>query len=238
MPRIPTIGITAESEDDASPYCEAVQRAGGTPRLVLPDPNLATDVSLRQVDGLLLSGGADLGPLWYRDPRQAADSEDTSENRDAMEARMLKAALEIDMPVLGVCRGMQAINVALGGRLISDLPGHDSSEEEGEEVSAYHRIFISPGSKLASIIGSGGFVRVNSLHHMGLKDAQRSPRLLASAYSQDDGVVEAIESPVHDWVIGVQFHPERRVEVPPQFERLFQALVERAGARSVERRDR
>ena len=238
MPVTPTIGITAESEGEASPYCEVVRRAGGTPKVVLPCPGRDTGVSLKQVDGLLLSGGADLGPLWYRDRHQAPDFKGASEERDAMEASLLRAALERDMPVLGGCRGMQAINVAFGGSLISDLPGHDSSEEDGEEVSAYHRIYISPGSKLASIIGSGGFVRVNSLHHQGLKEAQRSPRLLASAYSLDDGVVEALESPDHDWVIGVQFHPERRKEVPPQFERLFQALVERAGGQSADRRDR
>ena len=95
-------------------------------------------------------------------------------------------------------------------------------------VSSYHRIFISPGSKLAAVVGSGGFVRVNSRHELGQGDSRRSPRLLASAYSLEDGVIEALESPEHRWVIGVQFQPELRGEVPPHFDRLFQSLIERA----------
>ncbi|MCH7653041.1 MAG: gamma-glutamyl-gamma-aminobutyrate hydrolase family protein, partial [Chloroflexi bacterium] len=87
---------------------------------------------------------------------------------------------------------------------------------------------ISPGSKLAAVVGSGGFVRVNSRHHQGIKEPQKSSELLASAYSLEDGYIEALESPGHRWVIGVQFHPERRMEVPPHFDRLFQSLVERA----------
>ena len=133
------------------------------------------------------------------------------------------------MPVLGICRGVQALNVSLGGTLTDDLSGHDSLEEGGGKKSSYHRVYIAPGSKLAAIVGSGGFVRVNSRHRQGIREAQKAPALLASAYSVEDGVIEALESPDHDWVIGVQFHPERRMEVPPQFDKLFQGLVERAG---------
>ena len=95
----------------------------------------------------------------------------------------------------------------------------------------YHHIYISPGSKLAAVVGSGGIVRVNSYHHQAVREAHKSPRLLASAYSLEDGLVEALESPVHRWVIAVQFHPERRMELPPHFDRLFQSLVERAEER-------
>ena len=106
---------------------------------------------------------------------------------------------------------------------------HDSTDEDGEKKSSYHRIYIAPGSKLAAVVGAGGFVRVNSRHSRGVTEAQKSPRLLAAAYSIDDGMIEALESPDHDWVIGVQFRPELRREIPPQFDRLFQGLVERAG---------
>ena len=140
----------------------------------------------------------------------------------------IKAAIERDLPVLGVGDGMLAMNAAFGGAPPAEVPGHDVEDKDGETVSAYHRIYIAPGSKLAAIVGSGGFVRVNSRHGVGLREAQKSPRLLASAYGLDDGVVEALESPEHDWVIAVQFHPERRMEVPPHFDRLFQGLVERA----------
>ena len=81
------------------------------------------------------------------------------------------------------------------------------------------------------MVGSGGFVRVNSRHRRGIREAQRSAWLLASAYSLEDGVIEALESARHRWVIGVQFRPERRMELPPHFHRLFQSLAERAAER-------
>ena len=143
-------------------------------------------------------------------------------------AECVAAAVERDMPVLGVGCGMLAVNAAFGGAPPAGVAGHDVERKDGEAASAYHRIYIAPGSKLAAIVGSGGFVRVNSRHGAGLREAGKSPRLLASAYGLDDGVVEALESPEHDWVIAVQFNPERRMEVPPHFDRLFQGLVERA----------
>lgn len=146
----------------------------------------------------------------------------------AGEADGLEEAIERDMPVLGVGDGMIALNAAFGGAPPTGVDGHDVEREDGEPVSAYHRIYIAPGSKLAAIVGSGGFVRVNSRHAAGLREGRKSPRLLASAYGLDDGVVEALESPEHDWVIAVQFNPERRMELPPHFDRLFQGLVERA----------
>ena len=91
-----------------------------------------------------------------------------------------------------------------------------------------HPIYLSPGSKLAAMLGTGGFFRVNSLHHQGLREAQKSPRLLASAYSLEDVVIEGLESPKHSWVVGVQFRPERQDEVPTVFKNLFRAFVERA----------
>ena len=100
-----------------------------------------------------------------------------------------------------------------------------------KRTAALHRIFIAPGSKLAAIVGAGGFVRVNSLHSEAIREPQKSPAMLASAYSVEDAVIEAIESPAHDWAIGVQFQPERSGELPRQFERLFQGLVQRASMR-------
>ena len=146
------------------------------------------------------------------------------------------AGVERGMPVLGVGPGMVALNSAFGGAVPTEVPGHDVELEDGEPKSAYHRIYIAPGSKLAAIVGSGGFVRVNSRHGVGLREAHKSPRLLASAYGLDDGVIEALESPEHDWVIAVQFHPERRMELPPHFDRLFQGLVERAARQAPSRR--
>lgn len=141
---------------------------------------------------------------------------------------MLETALSADLPILGVAEGMQALNLGLGGKPGADVVGHAAVRHEGRCDSSFHRIYISPGSKLAAVVGSGGFVRVNSRHSAGIREAQKGPSLAASAYSLEDGVIEALESPDHAWVIAVQFHPERRREIPPHFDRLFQALVDRA----------
>lgn len=207
MRNAPVIGVTAASEEDAQPYADIVRRSDGDPWVILPGNTLLVEETLRQVGGLLLAG---IG------------------GEDSPELRLLRAALQEDMPVLGICGGMHLLNLAMGGRLPRDVRGHGTSRRDGEQKSSYHRIYISPGSKLAAIVGSGGFVRVNSRHRQGIRDAYKSSYLMASAYSLDDGVIEALESPEHDWVIGVQFQPERRLEMPPHFDRLFQGLVERA----------
>ena len=224
----PVIGICAGSMDRFERYADAIRSSGGTPLAILSDHGLSADETLGKVGGLLMCGGGDIHPRWYDGATDASQSKEVGGLRDAVEGPLLRAALENDTPVLAICRGMQALNVAMGGTLLKDIAGHDSVYEDGEWASSYHRVFIAPGSKLASIVGAGGFVRVNSRHHQGVKEAQKAPGLLASAYSLEDGVIEAVESADHDWVIGVQFHPERRREVPPQFQRLFQGLVERA----------
>jgi putative glutamine amidotransferase len=224
----PTVGIVAVSEADGRPYAEIVRRSGGSPWLILPDHTLPADEILRRTDALIISGGSVPGPHDRVDTEGVMDGGQETPGGDGAALSVLKAALMSDVPMLAVCRGMHALNAALGGAPSGDVPGHEPSQGEGEEVSAYHRIYIAPGSKLAAVVGSGGFVRVNSRHHRGIREAQKSPLLLASAYSLDDGVIEALESPDHGWVIGVQFRPERRLELPPHFDRLFQSLVQRA----------
>ena len=183
--------------------------------MVGPERHTSPEGALSGIGGLLM-GGVELR---------------SDEGDDGAQAGILKAALEADMPVLCICRGMQLLNTIVGGALPREIQGHGSlvsdGEQDSEQESTYHRIYISPGSKLAAIVGSGGIVRVNSRHDGGFRDAQKSSLLMASAYSLDDGVIEALESPDHRWVIGVQFHPERRKELPPHFDRLFQSLVER-----------
>ena len=222
----PVIGITAGSEAGAEPFAELVRRSGGTPLLVLPDPEQSPEETLSHVGGLLVAGEEDIDSGPSSEELGLSDSWESS--RGSVELALLEAALELDIPVLGVFRGMQLLNLALGGTLTGSVAGHGPSRKDGEEASSYHRIYIAPGSKLAAVVGSGGFVRVNSRHHLAIREAQKSPRLLASAYSLDDGVIEAVESPEHSWVIGVQFQPERRLEVPPHFDKLFQSLVRRA----------
>lgn len=226
---MPRIAVTASNRESAKPYLDAVERQGGQTLLLLPAETPPVREVLAQVQGLLFTGGADVDPHVYGEERDPTAGLETNSARDAMELPLMKSALEQDLPVLCICRGMQLLNVALGGRLIQDLPGHKAEESNGEWVSARHHIWISPGSKLAAAIGSGGRVRVNSRHHQGLREAQKSSQLVASAYSIEDFLVEGVESPRHRWVVGVQFHPERQEEVPKQFQRLFERLVVKAG---------
>jgi gamma-glutamyl-gamma-aminobutyrate hydrolase PuuD len=222
------IGVTASSAEEAQPYIDALTPWGAEPLLLLPG-GLPPEEALERLDALLLAGGADVDPeLYGGDP---AASEGLDPARDALEMALARGALARDLPVLAICRGLQVLNVAVGGRLIQDLQGHRIDGEDGGWGPTYHRIWIAPGSKLASVLGSGGGVRVNSLHHQGLREAQKSRELVASAYAMDDQTVEALESPYHRFVLGVAFHPERTEEVPKQFQQLFEALVYFAGHR-------
>ena len=197
-------------------------------RVVGPEElSSSPDSLLEAVGGLLLTGGPDdIDSPIYGDE---AGREPSSE-LDKMELGLLRCALGLDMPVLGICRGMQLLNVAFGGGLLQDIPGHKMELKDGHWASSHHSIYLSPGSKLAAILGMGGFFRVNSSHRQGLREAQKAPRLLASAYCVEDGIIEGLESPDHRWVVGVQCHPERQDEVPKAFANLFVAFAERAEA--------
>ena len=215
--------VTAANETSAAPFRDTLERCGGNVTLALPGAPDEAQAALQQATALMLSCGLDLDPALHGE---------TAEPRDDMEMTLLRHALDRDLPVLAVCRGMQLLNVAFGGTLLQDVPGHTGEEgEDGTWQPAYHTIFLSPGSKLAAILGSGGFVRLNSIHSQGVREPQKAPALLAIAYSVEDGVIEGLESPAHDWVIALQCHPERKREVPGSFKRLFQAFVERAESR-------
>lgn len=141
---------------------------------------------------------------------------------------IILTTLQKNIPLLFLGDGFQILNNVLEGGKPTPTPAHSSTSKIHENKSEYHRIFIPPGSKLAAIIGSGGFVRVNSRHKHGIKESQRSQLLLTSGYSLEDGIIEALESPDHKWVIAVQFNPEIRGEIPPHFDRLFQSIADRS----------
>lgn len=214
----PVIAVVSQSEPSKLTL-DAVDRAEGESWVVDPSDCDLSEV-LHMAGALVFPSGPELTTL---------DME-ASVVLDA-EVGLMRAALDADMPVYGIGRGFQVLNVAQGGSVAVVTEDHHPDEEDGEEASRYHHIYISPGSKLAAVVGSGGFVRVNSRHKFGLREAQKSGLLLASAYGRDDGVIEALESPRHRWVIGVQFRPELRLEIPPHFDRLMQSLVERAAER-------
>jgi putative glutamine amidotransferase len=205
-------------------YVRLVTAAGG--RAVVLPPDDADAGVLRGIDALVLAGGADLGPQLYgADPGPRTHSRP---DRDAGELTLVKAALDADLPVLGVCRGMQLLAVACGGTLHQHLPdvvGHDK-HRPAPGVYGAHGVRFTPGSLVADIMG-GDEAEVNSYHHQGVADAGR---LTVTAWA-DDGVIEAVEDPAKRFVLGMEWHPEECGDVRP-----FAALSAAARRTSVVRR--
>ena len=228
------IAIASSGPRNARRYIEVMELLGAEMRLLTPekDGRRSTADLMGGVSGLMLPGGPDVDPaLYFQEPEPSAGLE-VNRPLDDLDLRLLNHALEHDLPILAICRGMQLLNVACGGQLIQDLPGHrnppeDRNEDGSREVMS-HQVYLSPGSKAAAVIGMAGIFKVNSLHHQGLYEAQRSPSLMTTAYSVEDGLIEGLESPEHSWVIGLQCHPERQKEVPGIFANLFAAFHERA----------
>ena len=209
----PLIGLIAASDADARLCAAAVESCEAQPLRIAPADYAAPADALRLVNALAFCGA------------------DADGGGNAAEVDLLRAALDCDMPIYAIGGAMHTLNIALGGLPPLPIDNHAAVDCGDESASEYHHIYIAPGSRLAAVVGSGGFVRVNSRHRRGIREAQKSAWLLASAYSLEDGVIEALESARHRWVIGVQFRPERRMELPPHFHRLFQSLAERAAER-------
>lgn len=246
----PRIVVTVQSPERAKDeevawrkndrYSEGVRRAGGEV-LVLDEtsPPALREEAFSAMDGLLLSGGADLDPARYG---QAPDRSTLMEpGRDALEEAAFAAAEARDVPVLGICRGMQAINVFRGGALIQDIDGHTSPAYPAPEARS-HPLQLDPTSRLAGILGQTQ-ATVNSYHHQGLRAEHVGPglRIAGTSPHPDGDLVEALEDARSDrWVVAVQSHPERTEFTSPEFERLWKAFVaaarERSTAESIHRR--
>ena len=222
------VAITSVDLRNSRRYVEIMETLGAEITLLTPPDDRAVHEILEDVGGLMLTGGPDVDPELYGAEADAEADLELCRPLDDLELRLLDYALDHDMPVLAICRGMQLLNVAFGGQLIQDLPGHKAVRDDGKWQPEKHLIYMAPGAKAAAIVGSAGFFRVNSLHHQGLREAQRSPKLMTSAYSVEDGLIEGLESPNHSWVIGLQCHPERQDEVPRSFANLFAGFYERA----------
>ena len=231
-PARPVIGVPASNAKQAQPYVDALTPWEAEP-LVLTPEGIAPSEALERMDGLLLIGGADVHPRRYGAEPDPSVTLELDEARDALDIALLEGALARDLPVVAICRGLQVLNVVAGGSLLQHVPGHRNEAPDAPSPSIQHRIWIAPGSKLASVVGAGGQVRVNSLHHQGLMEAQRASVLMTTAYGVEDGLVEALESPHHRFVVAVQCHPERADELPEQFQRLFAALVYQAANREA-----
>jgi len=223
-----TIAITSADLRNAQEYAGVMESLGAATRVLTPSTDGSTEDLMLGVGGLLLSGGPDVDPALYGAIPDSGAGLEVCRPLDELELRVVDYSLKRDMPVLAICRGMQLLNVAFGGQLIQDLSGHQEEHQGADPTPSQHLMYLAPGAKAAAVIGSAGFFRVNSLHHQGLREAQRSPRLMSTAYSVDDGLIEGLESPQHSWVIGLQCHPERQDEVPRSFSNLFAGFLDRA----------
>ena len=218
-------------------YLDAVRRAGGEPIALDPSANQAErKAALSTMDGLLLPGGADLDPALYGEAPHPAVAVEGA--RDDLELAAWSAARERGVPIFGVCRGFQAINVFSGGTLEQHLEGHDFPASAPQA----HPLHLDPASRLATILAESDpmlSTEVNSYHHQGVRPDDLAPGLVASALAphHDGELVEALEAEdAHDWLLGVQFHPERPEFIDPKFDRLWRAFVDAARVRSGRRR--
>lgn len=226
----PVIGITSYAEEARwgvwelpaalipLSYVRAVERAGGRPLLVPPSAE-GVEETLGALDGLILSGGADLDPASYG-AETHPETNGVRPDRDRAELALLEGALARDMPVLAVCRGSQVLNVALGGDLVQHLPdvvGHERHKHT-PGVFADHDVEIVPGTRLQALVGDRAPVK--SHHHQGFGRIGEGLRESARA---DDGTAEAIEDPGRRFALGVLWHPEEGEDAA-----LFEGLVEEA----------
>ena len=213
-------------------YAQAVVRQGGRP-LLLDGTATARDRSeaFATMDGLLLTGGTDIDPARYGRPNTG--SVDVEPDRDALEADAWAVAWDRALPVFGICRGFQAINVFAGGTLIQDVPGH-AGPGWGTGPARMHPIRIEPRGVLATALANG-IENVNTYHHQGVTAADLAPALRATAWASSAAgdIVEALELPGDRFVVGVQCHPERTEFSPPAFERLWSAFVDAAAERAL-----
>jgi putative glutamine amidotransferase len=209
-------------------YVKAVLDAGGVPVLI---PSLIAedgwDAVYSRLDGVLFSGGGDISLDYFRgDPHPRIDDVDLE--RDSVELKMVRAAASDGKPFLGICRGCQIVNVALGGTLYTHIPDQlpnalDHDYPGNKRIVLVHEVKIEEGTHVAEIYGQP-IIKVNSLHHQGLKDIAASLRVAGHA---PDGLVEAVELPEHPFGLAVQWHPEWLTD-QESTKNLFRKFIEAA----------
>lgn len=246
----PRIAITAGSNPGTTnhtwlrfDYLHAVSKARGLPSIIasgftnpLDDAEQLAGEILDNCDGLMLSGGTDVDPKIFGEiPHTALGRVDGP--RDPFEITLAREAVRRDMPVLGICRGLQVLNVALDGTLIQDIPSDVENavvHETGENrVEIAHEVVIEPGSKLAHLLSTTR-VGVNSFHHQATKRIGKG--LSASATSPQDGIVEGLEMRDRKFVVAVQWHPESFWKTSAVFDGLFTGFIEAAHQTAESRR--
>ena len=235
----PLIGITA-GNDPLHPehyvlrwdYVRSVELNGGVPVVLAPAGAALHPALLSRLDGLVLTGGVDVSPALYGAESHPTVTR-TSAERDEFELKLVREALAADLPLLAICRGLQVLNVALGGTLAQDLPSlvgtsvsHD--DRARPRTGLAHRVRIAPGTRLHALLGADE-IEVNSFHHQAASALGHG--LVATAFASD-GVVEGVELPSARFAVGVQWHPEAFWR-DGRFASLFRALVQAAEAKTI-----
>jgi putative glutamine amidotransferase len=206
-------------------YLQAIERAGGLPVVLAPlAPSEAPEL-LDRLDGVCLSGGPDLDPIAYGARERHPQLGETEPSLDAFELAVAREADRRGLPLLGICRGAQALNVARGGTLHQDIPDHRQTELASMPT---HEVRVAWGSRLALTLGVTR-LQVNSFHHQAVDELGTGLRVSACA---SDGTVEGIECGEHPFLVGVQWHAETLIAQPAQLA-LFRALVRAAAVRAA-----
>lgn len=208
-------------------YIRRLEAAGAAPVMIPPlDDTAALRTVYERLDGLLLAGGGDVDPAWYGEaPHPKLGHVDSL--RDRVEVQLIRWALQDDLPILAICRGIQVLNVAAGGTLYQDItaqcPGamSHSPDRTQSRDDRTHAIEIEPNSLLRSLLGTPRLV-VNSGHHQAVKDTAPGFRVTARA---EDGIIEGIEGLGRSFCVGVQWHPESLAHRDPTMQRLFEGFV-------------
>ncbi|MET0107044.1 MAG: gamma-glutamyl-gamma-aminobutyrate hydrolase family protein [Sedimenticola sp.] len=231
----PLIGITA-ANDPTVPghyilrwdYVHGVEAAGGIPVILAPSGRFRASPVLNRLDGLILSGGHDITPEFYGGENHPL-LRDPSRERDEFEFELVNTALSRNIPTLGICRGIQVINVVLGGDIIQDIPEqlgsqihHDDPGRPRETLA--HPVTIARDSLLSKLVGADE-LNVNSFHHQAVG---RLGSGLTTTARAADGIIEGVELPSHSFMLGIQWHPETFWRNGAPFSTFFEALVESA----------
>ena len=241
--RRPVIGISDTHKDGTNAavprsYVNAVLLNGGIPVVVplMNDDNELIEL-LNSLDGVIFTGGEDFDPAYYNE-RPIPQMGTVNAPRDRFDIKLLNLAAERGVPILGICRGVQLINIAFGGSLYQDLPAqyHDTSirhRQRQSNTEASHAVIVEDNTVFADIV-KDRMLMVNSSHHQAVKDVARGFRV---AGKSPDKVVEVIEKiDADNWILGVQFHPELLVTHDLAMRRIFQRFIEEAGETSISNR--
>jgi len=210
-------------------YVDSVKRAGGVP-LLIPANGDDGETLWPIIDGIIVTGGTDVSPVHYQGEVHNESVQAVDIERDATEIGLIKRAMAMkDIPVLCICRGMQVLNVALGGTLHAHIPDIRATDIHRNTDGGWilHQCIMQPGSQLARIMGADQ-VSTYSGHHQAVKRVAKGLEIAATA---PDGIIEALIAPAHPWLIGVQWHPEKSSENNPTQQRLFDDLVVQAEIR-------